>query len=108
MVKIMKIVLDGEEILTLNEFQKKVIKNEIPDEIFEEDVKRRLRYILLHKYEQCLKHLKEEWYPKLKESGTISFPMQDEAFAELVLSHKDYKSRSERDILVDNTKKISV
>ncbi len=94
----MKVMVDDVEILTFNETQKKVIQHEIPLEIFDEDMKRRVSYILTHKYEQCFKHLKKEWEPKLKVAGVKSIPLDDDEFAELVFSQKDYKSRSERDL----------
>lgn len=40
----MKILVDNEEIFELTETQKKVIKNDIPEEIFEEDMARRCKY----------------------------------------------------------------
>lgn len=94
----MKISVDDVEILTLNDTQKKVIKNDIPDELFEEDMKRRILYILIHKYDQCLRRLKEEWIPKLKDAGVKSIPTDDSEFAELVFSQPNYKSRSEREV----------
>jgi hypothetical protein len=93
----MKISVDDVELFTLNETQKKVIKNEIMSDVFEEDMKRRLHYILTHKYEQCFKRLKEEWEPKLAVSGLESIPTDKDAFAELVFAHKDYKDRSARE-----------
>jgi len=93
----MKVKVDGVDLFELTETQKKVIKNEIPTEIFEEDMKRRLQYILNHKYEQCFKRLKSEWEPKLAASGVESIPTNKDAFAELVFSQTDYKDRSKRE-----------
>ena len=92
----MKIEVDGIELLTLTETQKKVIQNEIPADKFEDDMKRRLNWVLTHKYEQCFKRLKAEWEPKLAASGVKMIPTDPDAFAELVFAHKDYKSRSQR------------
>ena len=92
----MKILIENELILELSEIQKKVIKNEIPDEIFEEDMKRRVHYILTHKYEQCFERLKKEWLPKLKER-VDTIPTDDEKLTKLIFSQKDYKSRSKRE-----------
>lgn len=92
----MKIQVNGKQVFELNPTQKKVIKNDIPSEIFEKDMERRARYIIEHKYEQCFKRLKEEWEPKLK--GRVeSFPADDDAFSELVFSQPDYESRSRRE-----------
>lgn len=93
----MKISVDGVEILTLSELQKNVIKNDILDDIFDADMKRRITYILLHKYERCFGRLKEEWEPKLKEAGLESVPLDNDKFAELVFKQPNYKSRSQRE-----------
>jgi len=54
----MKVSVDDQEIFRLSETQKKVIMNDIPSDIFDEDMKRRLHYILDHKYQECFKRLK--------------------------------------------------
>jgi len=94
----MKIQVDGNECFSLSETQKKVIMNDIPSEIFEDDMRRRLKWILLdEKYENCFRRLKEEWEPKLVANGLTSLPTNKDAFAELVFSQPDYKNRSQRD-----------
>ena len=93
----MKISIDGKELFALSETQKNVIKNDIQSEVFEEDMARRLQYILTHKYERCFERLQKEWLPKLKKAGIASIPLDEEEFARLVLSQPDYKSRSQRD-----------
>ena len=93
----MKISVNDQELFTLSETQKKVIKNDIHEDIFDEDMKRRLKYILMHKHEECLKRLKAEWEPKLKASGVKSIPLDEDEFAELVFKHPEYKSRKLRD-----------
>jgi len=92
----MKVHCDGKEILHLNETQKKVIKNDIPDEIFQEDMERRLCYILQHKYERCFERLKNEWKERL-EQRLESIPTNPDALAEIIFSQPDYKSRSQKD-----------
>jgi len=94
----MKISVDDQELFTLSETQKKVMCNDIKEDIFEDDLKRRLQYILTHKYERCFKRLKDEWEPKLKASGAKSIPLDEEEFANVVFAHKDYKNRSARDL----------
>lgn len=93
----MKIKVDEEEIFVLSEIKKKVIENEIFSEQLNDDLIRRIKYIINHKYEQCFKRLKSEWEPKLKENGIKMFPSDDDQFAELVFSQKDYKNRSNRE-----------
>jgi len=92
----MKISVDDQELFTLSAIQKEVIKNDIDEDIFDNDMKRRVQYILMHKYEQCFKRLKNEWEPKLIAEGAQSLPTDPDAFAQLVFSHPDYKNRKAR------------
>lgn len=100
----MKIQVDGRQVFELNETQKKVIQNDIPSEIFKEDMERRVKYIVEHKYERCMERLKKEWEPKLRDR-VESLPTDLDALAELIFSQNDYKSRSQREM---NAKKKSL
>lgn len=94
----MKISVNDQEIFTLSDIQKKVIQNDIPLEIFEDDMKRRLKWILFEeKYARCFDRLKKEWEPKLAAKGIESLPTNPDAFAALVFSQPEYKNRSDRD-----------
>lgn len=93
----MKIKVDDKIVLELNKTQKKVICNEILEETFQEDMERRVNYILSHKYERCFERLKREWEPKLK--GRVpSIPLDKDDFAELIFSQPDYKNRTQREL----------
>ena len=92
----MKINVDGKECFSLTETQKKVIKNDIHADVFEEDMKRRLHYILTHKYERCFERLKSEWIPLLQ-SRVDSIPTDPDALAELIFNQPDYKDRKSRE-----------
>lgn len=92
----MKIKVDDINVFELTEIQKKVIKNEIPDDIFEADMKRRLTWVLMHKYHQCFARFRKEWEPKLAASGIKSLPVDQDEFAELVFSKSEYKSRQQK------------
>jgi hypothetical protein len=93
----MKISVDDQELFTLSETQKKVIMNDIHEEIFEEDMKRRLHYILTHKYERCFERLKKEWDQKLAISGVKMIPTDPDEYADLVFSQSSYKNRKQRE-----------
>lgn len=93
----MKISVNDVELYTLSETQKKVIQDEISTDIFEDDMKRRLQWVLMHKYERCFKRLKDEWEPKLASRGIELLPTNPDLFAELVFSQPDYKDRKMRD-----------
>lgn len=92
----MRITVDGKEVLNLSETQKKVIQNDIPSDAFQDDMERRVNYILTHKYERCMERLKAEWHPKLK-GRMPSIPTNDDALAELIFSQPDYKNRTQRE-----------
>lgn len=92
----MKISVNDIELLTLSEIQCQVICNDIPEDMLDEDMKRRVSYVITHKYEQCFNRLKEEWTPKL-ESRMDSIPTNPEKFADLVFSQPDYQDRKKRD-----------
>lgn len=94
----MKISVNEEELFTLSEIQKKVIQNDIPTEIFEDDMKRRLKWVLLdEKYTKCMQRLRKEWEPIFKSEGTKMLPTDDDKFAQLVFAHPKYKNRSQRE-----------
>lgn len=93
----MKISVNDKEIYSLSEIQKKVIMNDIHEDEFDQDMCRRLEYILMHKYERCFDRLKKEWEPKLKEMGEKHIPLDEEEFSLLVFSKKGYKGRKQRE-----------
>lgn len=94
----MKVKADEEEIFELKDWQKKVIQNDIPKEIFDKDMKRRLKWILEHKFERCYKRLQDEWIPKLQADKSVtSIPATQEEFVNFVTNRSDYKDRSKRD-----------
>lgn len=94
----MKISVNDEHLFTLTDTQKQVIMNDIHKEIFDEDMKRRLNWVLTHKYEQCFKSLKEEWDVKLLANGVRMIPTDPDEYAQLVFSQPDYKCKAARDI----------
>ena len=100
----MKFNVDDETIYELNETKQNVIKNEVHSDEFNEDIKRRVKYIVDHKYEQCFKRLKAEWEPKLKASGIKTIPLDEDEFAQLVFAQPAYKDRKARDVEEANAK----
>ena len=93
----MKISVDGQDLFALSETQKKVLCNELSGVELDQDLKRRLEWVIMHKYHQCLTRLKKEWEPKLKANGLKSIPLDDDEFAQLVFSQPDYKDRDSRE-----------
>lgn len=92
----MKISVNEQELFSLSEVQCKVICNDIHEDEFEADMKRRLNWVLMHKYEQCFKRLKEEWEPKLAQR-VDAVPTDANKLAELIFSQPDYKCRKQRE-----------
>ena len=103
----MKISVNDEHLFTLSEIQKKVIKNDIHEDIFEQDMKRRLHYILMHKYERSFERLKSEWLLKLQEKYEF-IPTNPDALAEFIFSQPDYKNKAERDIKQEDVKPLYI
>lgn len=96
----MKVSVNDEELFSLTETQKQVIKNDIHEDVFDEEMKRRLQYIIMHKYEECYKRLKTEWEPKLQLLGVESIPLDDQQFARMVFARPEYKDRKSRESLL--------
>lgn len=92
----MKIKVDDDVVFELNDIKKSVILNDIPEELFNQDIKRRIKYVVEHKYEQCMKRLKEKWEPILAERMS-EIPTDKDSLASLIFSQKDYKNRSKRE-----------
>lgn len=83
----MKISIDGKEILTLSEIQKKVIQNDIPTNIFEADMARRLSWCVEHPCDVCYESRKKGWNDTLKERGVKSAPIDKMALADEYFKH---------------------
>jgi hypothetical protein len=94
----MKISVNNIDLFELSETQKKVICNDIHADEFDADMKRRIQYILMHKYERCFERLKKEWDPILAANGVESVPTNPERYAELVFAQPNYKCRKSREL----------
>lgn len=92
----MIVKVDDEILFELTEAQKNVIKNDIKSEIFDEDIKRRLHWIIDRRYNQSYMALKKEWEPTLAER-VESIPLNKDSFVDLVLAQPDYANKSARD-----------
>ncbi len=96
----MKISVNDVELFTLSDVQKKVIMNDIHADEFDQDMKRRVHYILNHKYERCFARLKEEWDKKLAANGVKMMPVDPDEYAKLVFSQPQYQDRKAREAVV--------
>lgn len=90
----MKILIDGVELLTLTETQKKVIQSGLGAEIFDNEIKRILKWILLdQRYQLSFNALRDEWIEKLSKRYT-TIPTNQDELAKLIFSQPDYKDRT--------------
>lgn len=95
----MKISVDNKELFTLSEIEKQVIKNDIHSEIFDEDMKRRIQWVLMHKYEECFKRLKTEWDSKLAANGVKMIPTDADEYAKVVFAQPNYQDKAARNVI---------
>lgn len=86
-----KVKYDNQDSFDIPTWWQKVIENDVADD-FDIDTQRRLKWVIEHKKDQCLKRMKEEWIPKLKAKGLESIPLDDEAFVNLVIGQPEYKN----------------
>jgi hypothetical protein len=93
----MKVSVNDQELFTLSDTQKQVIMNDLPEDIFDADMKRRLEWVLMHQYRRSFKALKSEWDHKLLANGVGMVPTDPDAYAQLVFAQPNYKNRSARD-----------
>jgi len=97
----MKVTVDGVDLFELTETQKDVICDNMSRDILDEDLKRRLQWVLMHKYEQCFAVLKSEWDKKLADNKVDMVPTSQEAYAKLVFSQPNYMCRKTRGAQAD-------
>lgn len=97
----LRVSVDGVDLYTLTDLQEQVIRNDIPTELMASDLRRRLEWVLIHKYERSMDRLKKEWMPKLAANGVTEVPLDDDAFAVLVFEQPNYLDRTARDAASD-------
>jgi hypothetical protein len=95
----MKISVNDVELYTLTDTQLSVIKDYIPEDILNEDLKRRLLWVLNELYNQSYNQLKSTWDPILA-ARVASVPTDPDSYAQLVFSQPDYKDRAARDAAI--------
>ena len=71
----MKLLYNGKQIYELSEIQKKVIKNDIPSDLFDDDMTRRCKYIIVHPCDKYAKQNSSKFKEDLKGKGKLSVPL---------------------------------
>ena len=87
----MKISIDSREITTLNTHKKDVIKNDIPVEIFDMDMQRRIIYwVKDNLFGKAMNILKKRWSSILRDRGIADLPTGDSDYAALLLTQPEF------------------
>ena len=73
----MKVEIDGKQVIELNETQKKVIQNDIPSELFENDMTRRCKYWLEIPCEKFVNYHREKIKEEFNRKNINSIPVND-------------------------------
>lgn len=94
----MKISVNDQELFTISATQEKVIKDYINSDIYENDMKRRITWVINEIHKEAFKRLRDTWEPKLIANGVTSIPTDKDALAQLIFSQPDYKDRSAREL----------
>jgi len=103
----MKVFCDEEEILNLQDWQRKVLEYMLPSKTLDEDIKRRLKYVINHKIDQCFDRLEKEWTPKLRDDPQVtSVPADKKEFVKFVTSRTDYMNRDQREAITETPRLI--
>lgn len=92
----MKIYIDDLELFEITNTDRLLLEHDIIN--VDDEIKRRLEYIIKHKVDQCYSRLKSEWDKKFESDVNVaSIPTKRDNYVALVVSHHDYKNRAQRD-----------
>lgn len=93
----MRILADGNEILNIATWQKNLLENDLFMVDTDEDLIRRLQWVINHKIDRCYKRLRDAWEPVFISEGAQSLPTDREAFVNMVIAHPKYKTKAQRE-----------
>lgn len=100
----MKMMVDGEMVIEILPWQKKLLEFVLPAKELEQDMKRRALWVWNHKVDQAFEALMNRWMPILRNDPNVtSIPTSKEAFVSLITSRPDYKDREAREALNDRS-----
>ncbi len=93
----MKINVDGQELLEIGERDMEVLKYVLVSEFLDDDLKRRIKWVVEHKIERCYERFKDDWMVKLEEDPAVtSIPINVKDLFDMVKVRPDYKDRTAR------------
>lgn len=93
----MEVQIDSELFFEITESQKDILRNDLESETLDDDLKRRIKWVIDHKVDQCYERLKNEWIPILEADPEVeTIPLDRDQFVSLVLARPEYLNKSER------------
>jgi len=92
----MQVKLDNEVLFDIDATMLKILGNDLADPIGE--IKRRLKWVIEHKCDQCFDRLEKEWMEKLRKDPQISYiPKSKQELASLIFSRPSYKNKAAKE-----------
>lgn len=91
MHKTIRISIDDELILELDDWQVRALCHDIPEELIHGDLANRIRHIVAQKIRQSLTLMRQEWEKEL------DLPRDSQDMCELVFSQENYLSRRQKE-----------
>lgn len=86
---------DNKELFQISDIDIKLLEHDLLN--VDDDIDRRLQWVISHKCEQIYKRFKDEWESKLVSEGAESIPAQRDAFVNMITARQDYKNRATRE-----------
>ncbi len=93
----MKLIqIDGKTILEVSDLDLSILADNVSSDILDEDIIRRIVWILTHTIDECKKTLIENNSAIISKNNMI--PSDTNALCQLIINDLDYKSRKQRDL----------
>lgn len=94
----MKIQIDGVDLFEISATDRKILEHDLPADQVDDEIKRRIKYIMDHKCDKIYSRIKAEWVDsgKLEELGVQSIPTSKQGLIDLVTARPEYKNRTQR------------
>jgi maltooligosyltrehalose synthase len=90
----MKIFVDDTEIFTVSELMKRVIGDLFTDDCLEQEIRNRIKGSIEQLYFTALESMRKKWAERISCRYEL-VPTNADKYAEIILSQKDYRSRSQ-------------
>lgn len=93
----MKIYVDNECVYEAGEHEQNVLLDDITRTKLRDEVKRRVRWVIAHKVEQCEKRLIDRWFSTLQERYD-TLPSKSHQLVKLIKEQTDYLPKTNFDV----------